>query len=103
MFLPHFQLPTDTPRRTRRDARPTLSIVAALTAAAQRQSWKSWLGMLGFQRLASVYAPRLEDANCGGSLPATTMNSPDTRNWYLSTVAAGPGRIDYIEIAALPF
>lgn len=31
------------------------------------------------------------------------MNSSPTRNWYLSTVAAEPGRIDYIEIGALPF
>lgn len=31
------------------------------------------------------------------------MDSPETRNWYLTTAAAGPGRVDFIEIAALPF
>jgi len=31
------------------------------------------------------------------------MDSPETRNWYLTTAAAGPGRIDFVEIAVLPF
>ena len=31
------------------------------------------------------------------------MNSPETRHWYLTTAAAGAGRIDYVELSALPF
>jgi EAL domain-containing protein (putative c-di-GMP-specific phosphodiesterase class I) len=31
------------------------------------------------------------------------MDSTAPRNWYLTTAAAGPGRVDFIEIAALPF
>jgi EAL domain-containing protein (putative c-di-GMP-specific phosphodiesterase class I) len=31
------------------------------------------------------------------------MDSSETKTWYLSTVAAEPGRIDFVEISTLPF